>query len=200
MGDSNPIEDAQELKQGQHGYEIKNAEQAQETSLAQEIHADDPAQKLDEPDNIQETPGVEEPMKTHVSTNELHVPDKIEESERVEEPLRTEGVEQDKEAQPAAKSSSPPTDPEPEEQPTPTLGPTQVSTSRILLFQKSQYLKDQSTFTVADEDEYLFDGDSAFGASSDVTDTVSLNSSLMRFREENGRKYHSFGTFHVSAL
>jgi hypothetical protein len=47
---------------------------------------------------------------------------------------------------------------------------------------------------VAEEDQSeLFDGDSAYGAFSDMTDTVSLNSSLVKFRHENGRTYHSFG-------
>ena len=54
--------------------------------------------------------------------------------------------------------------------------------------------KEQSTFTVAEDDEDGgFDGDSAYGAYSDITDTASLSSSIMRFREENGRRYHSFG-------
>jgi hypothetical protein len=50
--------------------------------------------------------------------------------------------------------------------------------------------------SVADEnfDEGPFDdGDSAYDTSDDVTDSASLNSSIMRFREENGRTYHSFG-------
>jgi len=54
--------------------------------------------------------------------------------------------------------------------------------------------KDPSNFIVAAENEDEgFDGDSAYGAFSDITDTASLSSSIMRFREENGRRYHSFG-------
>jgi len=56
-------------------------------------------------------------------------------------------------------------------------------------------VKDPSNFIVAeyDEDEG-FDGDSAYSAAfSNMTDTVSLSSSIMRFREENGRRYHSYG-------
>jgi hypothetical protein len=62
-----------------------------------------------------------------------------------------------------------------------------------LLFPTLKPLKDQSTFTVADEDDEFFDGDSAYGAFSDITDTVSLSSSILRFREENGRTYHAYG-------
>jgi hypothetical protein len=48
--------------------------------------------------------------------------------------------------------------------------------------------------TVADEEEELaFDADSTYGAYSDMTDTASVRSSIMKFREENGRTYHSFG-------
>jgi hypothetical protein len=49
--------------------------------------------------------------------------------------------------------------------------------------------------TVADEDEELaFDADSTYGAYSDITDTASVTSSIMKFREENGRTYHSYGS------
>jgi len=51
--------------------------------------------------------------------------------------------------------------------------------------------------TVADddfEDDVQDDGDSAYGAGSEAgTETGTLNSSILRFREENGRTYHSFG-------
>jgi hypothetical protein len=50
--------------------------------------------------------------------------------------------------------------------------------------------------SVADDDfdEGLFnDGDSAYDTSGDFSDSDSLNSSIMKFREENGRTYHSFG-------
>lgn len=47
---------------------------------------------------------------------------------------------------------------------------------------------------MADDDyEDFYDGDSAFGAFSDTTDTASMTSSIMKFREENGRTYHSYG-------
>ncbi|CAK4004182.1 S-adenosyl-L-methionine-dependent methyltransferase [Lecanosticta acicola] len=39
------------------------------------------------------------------------------------------------------------------------------------------------------------DADSAYGGSSAGTDTTSLLSSIARYREENGRTYHSYGTF-----
>lgn len=75
----------------------------------------------------------------------------------------------------------------------PSLEATQVSVSQLsCFFRYSKPLKDQPTFTVAEDDEF-FDGDSAYGAFSDVTDTVSLSSSIMRFREENGRTYHAYG-------
>ncbi|CAL3968540.1 unnamed protein product [Diplocarpon coronariae] len=50
--------------------------------------------------------------------------------------------------------------------------------------------------SVAEEDhEEYDDGDSAFGgARSDMTDTVSMTSSIMKYREENGRTYHAFGS------
>ncbi|KAH7351238.1 S-adenosyl-L-methionine-dependent methyltransferase [Rhexocercosporidium sp. MPI-PUGE-AT-0058] len=51
--------------------------------------------------------------------------------------------------------------------------------------------------SVAAEDfeEHDDDGDSAFGsARSDMTDTASLTSSILKFREENGRTYHAFGS------
>jgi len=45
-----------------------------------------------------------------------------------------------------------------------------------------------------DYDDYDDDGDSAFGsARSDMTDTASMTSSILKFREENGRTYHAFG-------
>ncbi|KAK2625874.1 hypothetical protein QTJ16_005186 [Diplocarpon rosae] len=45
-----------------------------------------------------------------------------------------------------------------------------------------------------DQEEYDDDGDSAFGsARSDMTDTASITSSIMKYREENGRTYHAFG-------
>lgn len=50
--------------------------------------------------------------------------------------------------------------------------------------------------SVAEEDfeESFDDGDSAFGsAHSDMTDTASMTSSIMKYREENGRTYHAFG-------
>jgi hypothetical protein len=48
---------------------------------------------------------------------------------------------------------------------------------------------------VADDnyEELVDDGDSTYGAMSDMTDTESMHSSILRFREENGRTYHSFG-------
>jgi len=55
-------------------------------------------------------------------------------------------------------------------------------------------LSNTSTFTPDERDEDLFDADSAYGAYSDITDTVSLNSQILRFREENGRTYHSYGS------
>ncbi|CZS88230.1 uncharacterized protein RCO7_01189 [Rhynchosporium graminicola] len=51
--------------------------------------------------------------------------------------------------------------------------------------------------TVATEDleEYDDDGDSAFGsAKSDATDTPSMTSSILKYREEYGRTYHAFGS------
>lgn len=48
--------------------------------------------------------------------------------------------------------------------------------------------------TIADDDyEDVYDGDSAYGAVSDITDTASMTSSILKFREENGRTYHAFG-------
>lgn len=45
-----------------------------------------------------------------------------------------------------------------------------------------------------DYEEYDDDGDSAFGsARSELTDTASVTSSILKFREENGRTYHAFG-------
>jgi len=55
--------------------------------------------------------------------------------------------------------------------------------------------EEYSTFTATEEldDDDFFDADSAYGAGSQMTDTATLNSSIMKFREENGRKYHSYG-------
>ena len=53
--------------------------------------------------------------------------------------------------------------------------------------------KNASTFTPAERDEDLYDSDSAYGAYSDITDTASLNSHILKFRKENGRTYHSYG-------
>ena len=54
---------------------------------------------------------------------------------------------------------------------------------------------------VADEEEELaFDADSTYGASSDMTDTASVSSSIMKFREENGRTYHSYGRKTIAPL
>lgn len=101
--------------------------------------------------------------------------------------------------------------PHPSEPPPPLVLPENQSISIIPAIQVRNALliadsldtqkvfKDLPAFTVADEEDGMFDGDSAYGAYSDVTDTVSLNSSLMKFREENGRTYHSFGklTLHL---
>lgn len=39
------------------------------------------------------------------------------------------------------------------------------------------------------------DADSAFGASiSDMTDTTSMGSSIQKYRQENGRTYHAYGS------
>ncbi|XMA07861.1 hypothetical protein WAI453_000652 [Rhynchosporium graminicola] len=56
--------------------------------------------------------------------------------------------------------------------------------------------------TVATEDleEYDDDGDSAFGsAKSDATDTPSMTSSILKYREEYGRTYHAFGEHQLGA-
>jgi len=75
-------------------------------------------------------------------------------------------------------------------------GPFPVIACNDWGFQADYGDKEQSTFTVANqEDEDFFDGDSAFGGNSTMTDTTSLNSSILRFREENGRRYHSFGRY-----
>jgi hypothetical protein len=43
-------------------------------------------------------------------------------------------------------------------------------------------------------DEISLDGDSAFGESiSDQSDSTSVASSIRKYREENGRTYHSYG-------
>jgi len=49
--------------------------------------------------------------------------------------------------------------------------------------------------TVADNDYRSSDddGDSAFGATSNLTETATVDSSITRFREENGRTYHAYG-------
>ncbi len=75
---------------------------------------------------------------------------------------------------------------------------TEVSAKSCALCQKLISCEAPSTFmpSVADEDyeENDDDGDSAFGgARSDMTDTASMTSSIMKYREENGRTYHAFG-------
>jgi hypothetical protein len=48
--------------------------------------------------------------------------------------------------------------------------------------------------TVADNDyRSSDDGDSAFGATTNMTETATVDSSIMKFREENGRTYHAYG-------
>jgi len=48
--------------------------------------------------------------------------------------------------------------------------------------------------TVADDDyQSNNDNDSAFDASSNMTETATMESSIINFREENGRTYHTYG-------
>jgi hypothetical protein len=42
----------------------------------------------------------------------------------------------------------------------------------------------------AEADDY--ENDSALGAESILSSTVSINSSILRYREENGRTYHAY--------
>ena len=66
---------------------------------------------------------------------------------------------------------------------------------RFLTFQK--HAQNEAPIVADDDYEDVYDGDSAFGAFSDTTDTASMTSSIMKFREENGRTYHSFGRYHT---
>lgn len=83
--------------------------------------------------------------------------------------------------------------------PTPVQQGEQPASGLPVISMNLSYLRDiniykiASTFTAAEEDDDFFDADSAYGALSYATDTASLNSSIMKFRQENGRTYHSYG-------
>jgi hypothetical protein len=81
---------------------------------------------------------------------------------------------------------------------TPTMvGTTEVSLSLFLTHSSTTNAAEIVTSpvpTVADDDyQSNEDGDSAFGATSNMTETATVDSNIMKFREENGRTYHTYG-------
>lgn len=44
------------------------------------------------------------------------------------------------------------------------------------------------------ETDSFYDDDSAFGGTDYESETATLSSDILRYREENGRTYHSYGT------
>jgi SAM-dependent methyltransferase len=55
----------------------------------------------------------------------------------------------------------------------------------------------QANVLEADADDSFNDNDSAFGSGNPASSTTSINSSIMKYREENGRTYHAYkeGTY-----
>lgn len=50
-------------------------------------------------------------------------------------------------------------------------------------------------YDTAEETQTGDDADSAYGGSTRPSETSSLDSSIFKYREENGRTYHAYGTF-----
>lgn len=62
--------------------------------------------------------------------------------------------------------------------------------------QKSSSNEDADEVVQGDDDNDAgtdYDGDSAYGGDDFASETASLSSSVLRYRQENGRTYHSYG-------